>query len=179
MDTQHSLFPIQSKLSLNLGVGKRGLNDIAETSGSEQQLYADLQAMHNFYLNPKNCININYHNYILKSDTYFSNELYRFGGINSIRGFTENSFQANLMTSFQTEYRYIVSNDLYLHSILDYCNFKDDGTQTKLDLVGIGLGIGLNTKTGLFKFAFVNGMNKKDTSKLNSAILHINYTIRF
>lgn len=179
MDTQHSLFPIQSKLSLNLGVGKRGLNDIAGTSGSEQQLYLDLQAMYNFYLNPKNCININYHNYILKSHTYFSNELYRFGGINSIRGFTENSFQANLMTSFQTEYRYIVSNDLYLHSILDYCNFKDDSTQTKLDLVGIGLGIGLNTKTGLFKFAFVNGMNKKDTSKLNSTILHINYTIRF
>ena len=52
--------------------------------------------MNNFYINEKNIINIKNQNYYLKSKNYLTNELYRFGGINSIRGFAENSLQANL-----------------------------------------------------------------------------------
>jgi hemolysin activation/secretion protein len=105
--------------------------------------------------------------------------LYRFGGINSIRGFAENIFQANFMNSFQTEYRYIVSPSLFVHSILDYCYFQDKSTNTKERLTGIGFGIGLNTKTGILKFAFANGIKKNEVVKLNSAIIHISYFINF
>lgn len=178
-DNKNSNFPIQSKLAINLGIGKRTTNEFAVSSGTIQQFYIDLKAMHNFYLNTKNCININYHNYFLKSDTYIINELHRFGGIRSIRGFTENNFQANLMSTIQTEYRYIVSPSLYLHSILDYCYFEDKSTNTKENLTGIGFGIGLNTKTGILKFAFANGINKNEAVKLNSAIIHISYFINF
>lgn len=178
-DTQNSNFPIQSKLSLNLGIGKRTTNELTVSSGTIQQFYIDVNAMHNFYLNKKNCVNINYHNYFLKSNTYIINELYRFGGLNSIRGFTENNFQASLMSAIQTEYRFIVSPSLYLHSILDYCYFQDKSTNTKENLTGIGFGIGLNTKTGLLKFAFANGVNKNQSIKLYNTIIHLSYNIQF
>lgn len=118
-DYIHSTFPEKSSLSITMGIGKRTTNDLAVTSGTSTQFHINLQAMHNFYLNNKNYININYYNYFLKSDTYIVNELFRFGGINSIRGFTENSLQANFMAAIISEYRYIVSPDLYLHSIMD------------------------------------------------------------
>lgn len=178
-DTQNSNFPIKSQLSINFGIGKRTTSELAVSSGAIKQFYVDLQAMHNLYLNPKNCININYHNYFLKSDTYIINELFRFGGIRSIRGFAENIFQANFMTSLQTEYRYIISPNLYFHSILDYCYFQDKSVTQKENLTGIGLGVGLNTKTGVLKFAFANGINKNEAVKLNSSIIHINYNIYF
>ncbi|MBX9807149.1 MAG: outer membrane protein assembly factor, partial [Flavobacteriaceae bacterium] len=115
-DFLNSTFPKKTNLSITMGLGKRTTADLAETAGKSKQTYININIMHNFYLNPKNCFNINYQNYFLKSDTYIINELYRFGGIKSIRGFAENSLQANFMTALITEYRYIVSPDLYLHS---------------------------------------------------------------
>ncbi len=46
---------------------------------------------HHLELNSKNSIFIKNQSYYLQSDSYVINELYRFGGINSIRGFNENS----------------------------------------------------------------------------------------
>jgi hypothetical protein len=178
-DTRNSNFPIKSSLSANFGVGKRTSNEFSTNAGTIKQGYIKIQAMHNFYLNPKNCININFHNYFLKSDSYVTNELFRFGGIQTIRGFAENIFQANFMTAFQSEYRHIISSNLYFHTILDYCYFQDESLDNKQNLTGIGLGIGLNTKTGLLKFAFANGNIKNQTIQLSNTIIHINYVVRF
>lgn len=178
-DYIHSTFPKKSSLSITMGIGKRTTNDSAVTSGTSTQFYINLQAMHNFYLNNKNYININYHNYFLKSRTYIINELFRFGGNNSIRGFAENSLQANYMTAIITEYRYIVSPDLYLHSILDYGYYKDNSSNGKGNLLGFGLGMGLRTKNGFLKLAFSNGSNEGQKIKFINTIATINYNVEF
>ena len=178
-DIRNSNFPLKSMLSINFGIGKRTNNDLNTLPISIRQFYINLEASHNFYLNPKNCININYHNYFLKSDTYIINELFRFGGINSIRGFTENNFQANFMTAIQSEYRYILSPSLYLHSILDFCSYEDDSLNNKNDLIGIGTGIGVNTKSGLLKLSFANGIIKNQAIKLYNTLFHISYNVEF
>ncbi len=156
LDYPNSTFPKKSSLSLTLGTGKRTTNGLIETLGTNKQTYININAMHNFYLNKKNCININYQNYFLKSDSYIINELYRFGGMNSIRGFAENSLQANFMTAIITEYRYIISQDLYIHSITDYGYYEDKSTNNKETMLGLGLGIGLKTKNGHLKLTFAN-----------------------
>ena len=178
-DTQNSNFWIKSKLFINLGIGKRTTNEFAVSSGAIKQFYVNLQATHNFYLNTKNCININYHNYFLKSNTYLTNELYRFGGINSIRGFAENNFQASFANALQSEYRYIVSPNLYLYTLFDYCYYEDDSLNKKDNLTGLGLGFGLKTGNGLLKFAFANGKTKNENIELNKSIIHINYSLEF
>jgi hemolysin activation/secretion protein len=178
-DYTNSNFPEKSNLSLNIGIGKRATNDFGIVAGTSKQFYISLHAMYNFYLNQKNCININYHNYFLKSDTYVISELFRFGGSNSMRGFAENSLQANFMTALQTEYRYIVSPSLYIHSIIDYGYYQDDSTKNKGNLIGLGLGIGLNTKNGVLKLGFANGSFKNQEVKLYNTIIHINYSIKF
>lgn len=178
-DSSNFNFPVKSKLTINFGVGKRNSNEFTENSGKIKQLYFKLNAMHNFYLNSKNCININYHNYFLNSDTYIINELFRFGGINTIRGFTENNFQANFVSAFQSEYRHFLSPNLYFHSVMDYCNYRDDSLDNKADLIGIGLGIGLTTKTGLLKFSFANGITNKQAIKLYNTIIHLTYSVEF
>lgn len=178
-DYINSTFPKKSSLSLTMGVGKRTTNDMPETAGTNKQFYININAMHNFYLNQKNCININYQNYYLKSSIYIINELFRFGGNNSIRGFTENNLQANYMTAIITEYRYIVSPDLYLHSILDYGYYKDNSSNGKGNLLGFGLGMGLRTKNGFLKLAFSNGSNEGQKIKFINTIATINYNIEF
>ena len=179
LDSENLNFPKKSNLSITIGIGKRTTNGFEETLGTNKQTFININAMHNFYLNKKNCININYQNYFLKSDTYIINELHRFGGINSIRGFAENSLQASFMTAIISEYRYIISRELFVHSILDYSYYKDDSSNNKGHLLGIGLGLGLQTKNGLLKLVLANGNTKNQEIKFSSTIINICYNVVF
>lgn len=178
-DFINSTFPKKTNLSITMGLGKRTTTGLVETTGTSKQTYININLIHNFYLNKKNCFNINYQNYYLKSDTYIINELYRFGGINSIRGFAENSLQANFMTAIMTEYRYIISPDLYLHSIMDYGYYQDDSSNNKGNLLGFGLGLGVQTKNGLLKLAIANGSTKTQQIKFYNTIINICYNVKF
>lgn len=168
------LFPEKTKVSTALGFGSRTSN-----LKSYQQLFITLDLNHTVFLNEKNCINIKSRNYYLQSEHYIINELYRFGGINSIRGFNENSLQANLLTSLLTEYRYILAPSIYAHSILDYGYFKDTVNSKKGTLLGVGFGFGLLTKNGLFNIAYANGSTKEQSIKLSNSIVHISFKSNF
>lgn len=168
------LFPEKTKISTTLGLGSRKSN-----LNSYPQLFANIDLNHTIYLNDKNCVNIKSRNYYLQSDQYIINELYRFGGINSIRGFNENSLQANVFTSILTEYRYILAPSIYAHSILDYGYFKDTVNSKKGNLLGLGFGFGLLTKNGLFNIAYANGSTKEQSIKLSNSIVHISFKSNF
>ncbi|MBC7845042.1 MAG: hypothetical protein H7Y10_00950 [Flavobacterium sp.] len=179
LDYKNQTFLKKSSLSITLGTGKRTTNGLIETLGTDNQTYININANHNFYLNKKNCININYQNYFLKSETYIINELYRFGGINSIRGFAENSLQGNFMAAIITEYRYIISQDLFIHSIIDYGYYEDKSSTSKGNLLGFGFGTGIKTKNGLLKLTFANGTTKGQEIKFYNTIATISYNIEF
>jgi len=179
LDNNNTPFSKKTSISFILGYGSRTASALSETAGASKQTFININAMHNFYLNPKNCFNINYHNLFLKSNTYIINELYRFGGTRSIRGFAENSLQANFMTALITEYRYIISPELYVHSILDYGYYKDNSSNYETTLIGLGIGIGLRTKNGNLKLNLSNGRNKSEKFLFPNTIININYNIEF
>ncbi len=168
------LFPEKSFFDIRIGTGKRDTN-----TESINQFYSNLIFRHNLYLNSKNIINLKSQNFYLQSTNYLVNELFRFGGINSIRGFNENSLQANLLTSILTEYRYILTPNLYVHSIVDYGYFKDNTSNTNGTLLGLGFGIGLQTKNGLFNLVYANGSTDDQTAKLSNSIIHISLKASF
>ncbi len=182
-DNQSSLFLNKTKLNIKTGIGKRENNDENDNTTKNQQFYIDLFAMHSFYLNEKNAINIRSQNYYLKSTNYIINELFRFGGINSIRGFAENSLQANFMTAVLTEYRYLASPTLYFHTIIDYTLFKDSTMRTEnnidTSLFGVGLGAGIKTKSGLLKISMATGSTNDKKLEFSNTIVHISYGVKF
>ena len=168
------LFPEKTNINLKIGTGKRNSN--LENSN---QFFGNFTMKHNFYLNNKNIISLKSQNYYLQSDSYIINELYRFGGINSIRGFNENSLQANFFTSILTEYRYVLAPSIYVHSIIDYGYFQDKTSNIEDNLLGLGFGFGLLTKNGLFNIVYANGSTKEQTVKLSNSIVHISFKANF
>ncbi|SEO52163.1 hypothetical protein SAMN05444671_3672 [Flavobacterium sp. CF108] len=182
-DYNNYLMPKKAFLNLAAGYGKRNTNNDSETAGSSKQFYINLNAGYNFELNKKNYININSQNFYLQSKNYISNELFRFGGIRSIRGFLENSLQANFTASILTEYRYIVSSNLYINSILDYGIYQDltsvsDPNKIK-KLIGIGIGTSIQTPNGLININLTNGGNKTQELQLYNTIINICYNVKF
>ncbi|MCV9927364.1 hypothetical protein OIU83_06860 [Flavobacterium sp. LS1R49] len=184
VDPQNFMFPDKTSILITTGLGKRtNTNSTTEDSNEDKQHYANIDLINIFYINTKNSFYIRSKNYYLWSNTYLTNELYRFGGINSIRGFAENSLQGNNANLLITEYRYQATQNLYLHTIVDYGIYQD---QTSLDnnkklnnLIGIGAGLGVITKNGLLKITLANGSTKDDKINFYNSILNICYNVKF
>ena len=182
-DITNNLFPKKAVLNLIFGYGKRDTNNNPETAESSKQFYTNINLSYNFELNEKNFININSQNFYLNSKNYISNELFRFGGMNSIRGFLENSLQANFNALILTEYRYIPSKSLYVNSIIDYGLYQDLTTNTNQNkvkkLIGIGIGTGIQTTNGLLKITLTNGAENASELQLYNTIINICYNVKF
>ncbi|AWI24518.1 BamA/TamA family outer membrane protein [Flavobacterium pallidum] len=168
------LFPEQTRLSLKAGSGSR-----RSKLNADSQAFISLDAFHNFYLDEKNIFHIRTQNYYLKSTHYIINELYRFGGINSVRGFNENSLQGNTLLTILTEYRFRITQSLYLHSITDYGYFEDSAAKNNGTLFGFGFGFGLLTKNGLLNLVYANGNANHQEIKLSNSIVHISFKTNF
>jgi hypothetical protein len=168
------LFPEKTNLNLKIGFGKRDSKTYSNT-----QSFFEMNINRNLYLNSKNIVNVKSQNFYLQSGSYILNELKRFGGINSIRGFNENSLQGNTFISLLTEYRYILAPSLYIHSIIDYAHLQDNTSNSQENLVGLGLGLGVLTKNGLFNLVYANGSTKGHTSALSNSIVHVSFKASF
>ncbi|GEM54548.1 membrane protein [Flavobacterium branchiophilum NBRC 15030 = ATCC 35035] len=146
---------------------------------TNQQQFLALNAHWQLLWKDKHGLSLKTQNFYLQSNTYFTNELYRFGGIKSIRGFLENSLQAHLVMTIITEYQYVISPTLYVHTITDYGFFEDKTTQTTGKLFGLGLGFGLKTKNGWLKMNYANGTVGQQNIKNSSALIHLSLTTTF
>ncbi len=173
-NTDDFLFPEKTNFILKVGSGKR----TAKTQNSNQ-FFTTLLINYHFYLNKKNAINIKTDNYYLKSENYITNELFRFGGINSIRGFNENSLQGNTFLSIITEYQLILSKGLYFHSVLDYGYLEDKTIDKSSKLLGLGFGFGLQTKNGLLNFIYANGSSGNQALKFSNSVVQISLKTNF
>jgi len=168
LDKSNFLFPEKTKLSSKIGYGSRYSN-----SNNYQQFFANIDISHSLTLNDKNSIYLKSRNYYLQSEQYIINELYRFGGINSIRGFNENSLQGNFFSSLLSEYRYLVSRNLYIYTILDYGYYSDATNSKKDNLFGVGFGFGILTKNGLLNMVYANGSSGNQNIQLSNSVVQL------
>lgn len=169
-----SLFKRNTFISFETGIGKRKIS-----STKDQQFQYNIDAYKIFSLNFKNNIFLRTTSSGLFSDSYLENELTRFGGINSIRGFEENSLSATFFALLATEYRYSLSSALYIHSIIDVAYFENKIILQKEKLYSFGFGFGLNTKAGLLRFNYANGKSENQSFKLSNSKIHLSLSALF
>lgn len=171
---ENRMFPTNFSLSLDLSLGHRKQESIKSS-----QSLGNLTLEKLFTLNSKSSFFSKINSSILLSDNYLNNELFRFGGINSIRGFEENSIEANTLGVLNTEYRHLLSQNLYIHSIIDVAYFENKNNSIKEKLFGFGFGFGLITQAGLLKFNYANGKSDDQKFKLSNSKIHLSLTAKF
>lgn len=168
------LFPVKTEALLDAGIGSRKKEG---TSNDQLGLEATVNTI--FNLNFRNSIFVQNRSSVLFSENYLVNELFRFGGINSIRGFNENSIDASLYSILNTEYRYLFNDGTYVHSIIDVGYFENDTLSLRQNLYSFGLGIGLSTKAGLFRFNVANGNAQGSDFSFSNTKIHISISSKF
>ncbi len=168
------LFPVNSNLRFETDFGKR-----KHLNTTEKQTLINFDAFKIINLNRKNSLYTRVAGTSLISNTYFENELSRFGGINSIRGFNENNLFATSYILLNSEYRFQLSNTIYIHSIIDVGYLENKITKVNEKLIGFGFGLGILSKAGLFKLNYANGKNQDQIFKFSNSQVHISLTSNF
>ena len=171
---QNTLFPVKTFLNLDIGIGNR-----KTTSKNTKQVTISSVINHSVNFNQKNSIYLQNTTNLMTSDTYLTNELFRFGGISSMRGFLENNIDASMFSILNTEYRYLVNQQTYLHSIIDLGYFENEILKQKEKLYSFGFGLGMSTKAGLLKFSIANGNIDGQAFKFSNSKIHLSIASQF
>lgn len=119
----------------------------------------------------------------LQNSQLFINDLYRLGGLNSLRGFNENQFYASAYAVATAEFRQFISADSYAFLFADQAYFRHDIDRDKFsDLpTGVGAGLSFRTPAGLFQFVYSMGQSTyaKQSFELRTSKIHFGLTSRF
>ncbi len=171
---KNRLLGISSEFNIYAALGKR------EAAGSQEiQTSTELNVTYTFQLNNKQQLYLSNTTKNLSSKTYFTNELFRFGGNKSIRGFQENSLLANFFTVFRTEYRYVPTNNLYVHTIFDAAYYENNIIKNEGYLYSFGFGAGILTNAGVLNFNIASGLQERQHFKFSDSIIHLEFTTFF
>jgi outer membrane protein assembly factor BamA len=124
--------------------------------------------------------------YQLSFDTYlapsiFSNECYRFGGLNTQRGFNEEQFLATTKSVNQVELRYLLDQNSAVFAFFDqsiYENRSNNNYQKDAPM-GFGVGANIGSTVGIFSLAYALGLERNNPFDARSGKIHFGYIAYF
>lgn len=116
----------------------------------------------------------------LQGETTFQNELFRIGGLKSLRGFDDESIFASAYSIFKLECRYILEQNSYMYVFGDGAWYENNSIKNYIQDTpyGFGAGISFQTKAGIFSISYALGSQFNNPIQLRSGKIHfgiVNY----
>lgn len=106
---------------------------------------------------------------------YFDNDLYRIGGLRSVRGFDERSVLSSLYAVNTAEWRLLLGRESFFSVFTDAAYTQNDRLDTDNVLIGIGSGLDLATKAGIFSINLAVGRDEDNPFDLQRTRIHFGY----
>lgn len=117
---------------------------------------------------------------LIQNENLFLNDLYRIGGLQSIRGFNENNFFASTYSYLTMEQRLFFDRESYLLIFVDAGILENPNFGGRKDKpVAVGAGLNLDTGNGLFRFIYAVGKSNEQAFSLSLSKIHFGYLARF
>ena len=161
-------------LELEYLTGKKNTNQLKNKNDK-----AYFFAQYLFNLNAKNKILIKNTSELINASEISENELYRIGGVNSIRGFEDLSIVASKYTLTNLEYQFHTNQTNYLYTITDFAYTNNNLNQSSNNLIGYGFGYNFKNKKSNIDISYALGKTKRENFKLNNSKLHIKISYFF
>ncbi len=144
------------------------------------QYNSDFQGSVYFPVGNRSAVKVANQSAFLYGQSTFQNELYRIGGLKTLRGFDEESIYASSYSIFSLEYHFILEQNSYLYVFGDgaWYENKSLGNYVKDTPYGFGAGISFETKAGIFSINYALGKQFDNPIELKSGKIHfgiINY----
>ena len=134
----------------------------------------------NFYISGNNYLNLKAETALISSkNELVTNELLRFGGWNSFRGFNENALLADFYYYGSAEYRYLVGNQAFFDIFGQYGQLNNKNLSLKPKLYSFGMGFNFFLPIGLMTFQISNGNEFGNPVKFSDTKIHWGILSRF
>ena len=151
-----------------------------DTQEKFDQIRYFLFAEHNFNLSGNHFLNIKAESALLSAKNELStNELFRFGGWNSMRGFNEQSLISDFYAFAGAEYRYLVNDQAFFDLFAQYGQMSNKALGITPKLYSLGLGFNFFLPVGLMSFQISNGNEFGNPFKFNEIKIHWGILSRF
>lgn len=108
------------------------------------------------------------------SQQIFKNELFRIGGLKTLRGFDEESIFASSFVVGTLEYRYLLEENSAIFLFTDGAWYEKSSVNSYInDLpIGVGAGISFETKAGIFSLTYALGSQFGNGFDIRSGKIH-------
>lgn len=118
---------------------------------------------------------------IKDSKNLFQNDLFKLGGMNSVRGFNENSFRASKYSVITTELRFVPQQNSCFYLFWDGAYYSNKYKMNGIEDYPWGIGFGLNfaTKSGIFTLNYAIGKQQNTNLDFQKAKIHFGFVSRF
>lgn len=169
-----------------------GTHKIKKNRKIPEQLYDNIQlnstmlklnwkVENNMPLSPKLSYRIRNVSGILQSENLFVNDLFKIGGLNSLRGFDEDFFRASKFSVITNELRFVPERNTSFYLFADAAYYKSEVLDQSNEDFPFGLGFGLSfaTKAGIFSLNYAVGKHKSQNIDLKNAKIHFGFISRF
>ena len=176
-------------LYTSAGLGNRNINQIAELPSDlyqglslrSVQYQIDLNAAYYLDIKPKWNIKLALNGGWIANENLFSNDPYRIGGLNTVRGFDENFFFATKYISNTIENRFYFESNSYLSLFTDLGLLENIERERAEEMfIGFGAGISFETQRGIFNLVYALGTSETaGPLNLNSSKIYFGFTTRF
>ncbi len=112
--------------------------------------------------------------------SYYQNEVYRFGGQISLRGFNEEEIYATSRSVSTIEYRFLLDKNSYLFAFFDQAWYENKAVKFVSDTpYGFGAGFTFGTNIGNFAVSYAIGKQFDNPVLLKDGKIHFGYVAYF
>jgi hemolysin activation/secretion protein len=110
----------------------------------------------------------------------YQNELFRFGGQLSLRGFNEDELYASSRTVTTLEYRYLLDRNSNIFIFYDQGYYENSSAVYRKDHpYGFGAGLSFGTSLGIFSLSYGLGSQQNNPILLKNGKIHFGYIAYF
>lgn len=110
----------------------------------------------------------------------YENELFRFGGLASQRGFNEDELLATTKSTGSIEYRFLLDKNSHVFAFYDQTWYENNSKKYFNDSpFGFGLGFSFSTKFGVFSISYALGKQFSNPILLTNSKVHFGYIVYF
>ena len=174
LDNSDQLIPELFKISLRYGSG------VKEQSGEKTNFSKYSVELHRkFNLSSKFKLQSSITRKKINSKNLVNNELLRFGGYNSIRGYDENSIFTDGYTLLKTSLNYYLNDTIYIYTIFDLANYSNEILDLNEDIYSGGIGFSSRTDNGIVSISYSKGNNWGNSFNLKNAKINVIFVTFF
>ena len=174
LDNSDQLIPELFKISLRYGSG------LKEQSGDKTNFSKYSVELHRkFNLSSKFKLQSSITRRKINSKNLVNNELLRFGGYNSIRGYDENSIFTDGYTLLKTSLNYYLNDTIYIYTIFDLANYSNEILDLNEDIYSGGLGFSSRTDNGIISISYSKGNSWGNSFNLKNAKINVIFVTFF